>query len=178
MTSSRSQETFSRLIFSLTCFWVIAATVAERWSQRWRTRFIVQCCSSVVDRWIDGNSPHGSSVSIAVAIIVRSSIATGPNVEWAWRDENWTFNQGMVTITYQDHDDPEDGGKKQRNIYELTQAFWRRIFLYLINALDNRFHRRMTWPIDRFSIIDGSWTMIDRVEENQKQSIYRPHDAE
>ena len=80
---ARSRNAFCREIPKLTCFRVITATVAECWSQRWRTGFIVQCCSTVVDSRVDRYRPHWGSVSIAITIIIRSSIATSPNIERA-----------------------------------------------------------------------------------------------
>lgn len=56
---------------------------------------------AVVDGGIDGNSPHGSGVSITVAVVVLSAVAAGPYEDGAESVASLKrIEEGAVTLAH------------------------------------------------------------------------------
>ena len=57
----------------------VSASVGESGSQGGGARLIVMSVLTVVDGGVDGDGPHGSGISITVAVVVFSSVTRGPD---------------------------------------------------------------------------------------------------
>ena len=58
----------------------VFGAIWESWCQSWGTTFVVMGVFTSVDCRIDGNGPHGSGITVAIAIVVFSAISGGPYV--------------------------------------------------------------------------------------------------
>ena len=61
----------------------VLSPVAESRSKSGGATLVVMCILAVVDGAVDRNGPHTGRISIAVAIIVLTAIATGPHIDVA-----------------------------------------------------------------------------------------------
>lgn len=86
-----------------TSLWVPLASVAEGRCQGGRTALIIQGGASIIDGWVDRNRPHARGITIAIAVIIATTISWCPYVDAAFttsalkqeqwelrgRNENW-----------------------------------------------------------------------------------------
>jgi len=61
---------------------VSTLAIAERWRQRRRAALIIASCLSVIGSRVDGYCPHAGRIPVTVTVVIVSTIAWRPHVDW------------------------------------------------------------------------------------------------
>lgn len=61
--------------------WVPLASVAECGCKGGRAALIIQGGASIIDGWVDGDCPHTRGITIAVAVVIATTISWCPHVD-------------------------------------------------------------------------------------------------